>query len=102
MRRCSRCRESSGSPHHRPCERSSAGIVSYLVLRELLEPTPSRTAGAEWGCFIAAGLVFGMPLEGWPASQPTVERVALLLATLALAALLAVGLQALATRAMET
>ena len=77
------------------------GIVSYLVLRELLGLTPARIA-ALGGCFIAAGLLFGMLLEGWLGNlSPTVERAALLLATLALAALLAVGLQALATRAMH-
>ena len=77
------------------------GIVSYLVMRELLGLTPSRIA-ALGGCFIAAGLLFGMLLEGWLGNlSPTVERAALLLATLALAALLAVGLQAIATRAMH-
>ena len=67
------------------------GIVSYLVMRELLGLTPSRIAALS-GCFIAAGLLFGMLLEGWLGNlSPTVERAALLLATLALAALLAVG-----------
>ena len=77
------------------------GIVSYLVLRELLGLTPARIA-ALGGCFIAAGLLFGMLLEGWLGNlSPTVERATLLLVTLALAALLAFGLQALATRAMH-
>ncbi|MFC5266184.1 hypothetical protein ACFPJ1_29060 [Kribbella qitaiheensis] len=77
------------------------GIVSYLVLRELLGLTPSRIAALS-GCFVAAGLLFGMLFEGWLGNlSPIVERAALLLATLALAALLAVGLQAIATRAMH-
>ena len=57
------------------------GIVSYLVLRELLGLTPARIAALS-GCFIAAGLLFGMLLEGWLGNLgPTVERAALLLAT---------------------
>jgi hypothetical protein len=77
------------------------GIVSYLVLRELLGLNPARIT-ALGGCFVAAGLLFGMLLEGWLGDlSPAVERVALVLATLALAALLAVALQAIATRAMH-
>lgn len=77
------------------------GIVSYLVLRELLGLTPSRIAALS-GCFIAAGLLFGMLFEGWLGNlSRAVERATLLLATLALAALLAVALHAIATRAMH-
>ncbi|HEU4947567.1 MAG TPA: hypothetical protein VFT31_10465 [Kribbella sp.] len=77
------------------------GIISYLVLRQLLGLTPSRISALS-GCFIAAGLLFGMLLEGWLGNLgPAVERAALLLATLALAALLAVALHAIATRAMH-
>jgi len=77
------------------------GIVSYLVMREWLGLTPARIA-ALGGCFIAAGLVFGMLLEGWLGNLgPAVERAVLLPATLALAALLAVVLHAIANRAMH-
>jgi len=77
------------------------GIVSYLFLRELLGLTPSRIAALS-GCFIAAGLLFGMLLEGWLGNLgATAERITLLLATLALAALLAVALQAIASRALH-
>lgn len=77
------------------------GIVSYLVLRELLGLAPSRIAALS-GCFIAAGLLFGMLFEGWLGNLgPAAERAVLLLATVALAALLAVALQAIANRAMH-
>ncbi|MFI5690646.1 hypothetical protein ACIA58_02310 [Kribbella sp. NPDC051586] len=66
------------------------GIVSYLVLRELLELAPSRIAELS-GCFIAAGLLFGMLFEGWLSN-----RTALLVVTLTLTAVLAVALQATA------
>ena len=77
------------------------GIVSYLVLRELLGLTPARITALS-GCFIAAGLLFGMLFEDWLGNlSPAVERAALLLAILALAALLAITLQAIANRAMH-
>ena len=66
------------------------GIVSYLVLRQLLELTPSRIAALS-GCFIAAGLLIGMLFEGWLSN-----RAALLVITLTLTAVSAVALQATA------
>jgi hypothetical protein len=72
------------------------GIVTYLVARRLLGLDAPRIAAVA-GCFIAAGLVFGMLLEGWPGGQaPGVRRAALLSGTLALAAVLVVLLGALA------
>ncbi|TCC53777.1 hypothetical protein E0H75_08890 [Kribbella capetownensis] len=77
------------------------GILSYLVLQELLGLTPARITALS-GCFIAAGLLLGMLLEGWFGNlSPAVERVVLLPATFALAALLAISLQAIANRAMH-
>jgi hypothetical protein len=72
------------------------GILTVVLARTLLGLEAGRTAALA-GCFIAAGLLFGMLLEGWLRDlDPRVERVALLLATLAVAALLAVGLFAVA------
>jgi hypothetical protein len=72
------------------------GILSYVVAHRVLGIDAVRIA-AVGGCFIAAGLVFGMLLEGWPGGRPgPAGRVALLLATLALTAVLAVGLGAAA------
>jgi hypothetical protein len=72
------------------------GIGSYVVVHRLLGYDAVRIA-AVGGCFIAAGLVFGMLLEGWPGDLPVpVERAVLLLATLALTAVLAVVLDAAA------
>jgi hypothetical protein len=72
------------------------GILSYVVLHGLLGIGVVRTA-ALGGCFIAAGLLFGMLLEGWFADLAApVERALLLLATLALTVVLAVGLDAAA------
>jgi hypothetical protein len=72
------------------------GIVSYVIAHRLLEFDAVRIAAVA-GCFIAAGLLFGMLLDGWLGDLPVpVERAVLLLATLALAALLAAGLGAAA------
>ncbi|HST64285.1 MAG TPA: hypothetical protein VLM05_03760, partial [Mycobacteriales bacterium] len=72
------------------------GIVGYVLAHRVLGFGPVRIAAAG-GCFIAAGLLFGMLFEGWLRFLPApVERVALLLATLALAAGLAVALDAAA------
>lgn len=46
------------------------------------------------GCFVAAGLVFGMLLDGWPDhGNARLQRLVLLLATLALTAALVVLLE---------
>jgi hypothetical protein len=72
------------------------GIVSYVLARRLLGFDSVRIAAVA-GCFIAAGLLWGMLLEGWLGGLPVpVERAVLLLATLALAAALAVVLGATA------
>lgn len=72
------------------------GILSYVLAHGLLGIDAVRTA-AVGGCFIAAGLVFGMLFEGWLGDLPApVERAVLLLATLALTAVLAVALGAAA------
>jgi hypothetical protein len=72
------------------------GIATYLVARELLGLDAPRIAALA-GCFIAAGLVFGMLLEGWSVGRTAgIRRVALLSATLALAAVLLVVLGTLA------
>ncbi|MFG1621281.1 hypothetical protein [Kribbella sp. NPDC049227] len=77
------------------------GILSYVVLHELLGLTPARITALS-GCCIAAGLLLGMLFEGWFGNLgPAVERVVLLLATFAVAALLAISLQAIADRAMH-
>ncbi|MEV4601661.1 hypothetical protein AB0K15_30195 [Amycolatopsis sp. NPDC049253] len=71
-----------------------AGILTYVVLRELPVPTLSTLAGD----FVAAGLVVGMLFEdALPAHWPAwLERTVSLLLTLALAAVLHVALLALA------
>jgi|tagenome__1003787_1003787.scaffolds.fasta_scaffold20801505_2 hypothetical protein len=72
------------------------GIVAYLVMHDLLELAPARITALS-GCFIAAGLTFGMLFEGWLGNSSLgVERSALLLATLVLAALLYVVLRVFA------
>jgi hypothetical protein len=72
------------------------GILSYAVAHAVLGIDAVRTAAVA-GCFIAAGLLFGMLLEGWLGDLPApVERAVLLLATLPLTAVLAVALDAAA------
>jgi hypothetical protein len=72
------------------------GIASYVLARRLLGSAPVRIAAVA-GCFIAAGLLLGMLLEGWFGNLPIpAERAALLLGTLALTAVLAAGLGAAA------
>jgi hypothetical protein len=72
------------------------GILTFFLAHRLLGSDTARIAAVA-GCFIAAGLVFGMLLEGWlaPMSART-ERAMLLLATLALTAVLVIGLSAVA------
>jgi hypothetical protein len=72
------------------------GILTYLTAHALLGlAVPRIAAGA--GCFIAAGLVFGMLFEDWLANlNASLERTTLLLATLALAAVLGLVLSAIA------
>ncbi len=67
----------------------ASGILTYLVVHEIagVSPEPLTAFAA---CFVAAGLLVGMLFEGW------LERVATLVAALALAALLAFTLHALA------
>jgi hypothetical protein len=72
------------------------GIITYVIAHRLLGFEAVRIAAVA-GCFIAAGLVFGMLFEDWLATlTPRVERASLLLVTLALAAVLAVVLTAVA------
>lgn len=72
------------------------GILSYVIAHRLLGFDAVRIAAVA-GCFISAGLLFGMLLEGWISDLTgPVERAVLLLATLALTALLAVVLGAAA------
>jgi hypothetical protein len=73
-----------------------SGILTYVIAHALLGlEAPRITAGA--GCFIAAGLLFGMLFENWLANlNASVERMTLLLATLVLAAVLGLVLGALA------
>jgi hypothetical protein len=74
----------------------SGGILTYIIAHRLMGLEAARIAAVA-GCFIAAGLVFGMLLEDWFAHLSVrVERATLLLATLILTALLAVGLSAIA------
>jgi hypothetical protein len=72
------------------------GILTFFIAHRLMGFETARIAAVA-GCFIAAGLVFGMLLEGWfaPLSAGT-ERATLLLATLALTAVLAIVLTAVA------
>jgi hypothetical protein len=72
------------------------GIVTYLVARRLLGLDAPRIAAVA-SCFVTAGLVFGMLLEGRPVGRADgVRRAALLSATLALAAALVLLLGAIA------
>jgi hypothetical protein len=64
----------------------ASGVLTYFIAHDAL-----AVDAAPWaGCFVAAGLFFGMLLEGWLDPLPT------LLAALALTAVLTVVLQALA------
>jgi hypothetical protein len=72
------------------------GILTYVIAHELLGLDTARIAAVA-GCFVAAGLLFGMLFDDWLAGLAArVERAALLLATLALSALLAGALSATA------
>jgi hypothetical protein len=72
------------------------GIGTYVVAHRLLGFDAVRIAAVA-GCFIAAGLVFGMLFEDWLGGlSPRLERTALLAATIALTAVLAIGLSAVA------
>ena len=72
------------------------GVVTYLVGRRLLGLDVNRIAAGA-GCFIAAGLVFGMLLDGSAGGRSAgVQRAALLSATLVLTSVLAVLLGAIA------
>jgi hypothetical protein len=72
------------------------GLLSYVTAHRLLGFDAVRIAAVA-GCFIAAGLLFGMLFEGWLGDRPApAERAVLLLATLALTALLAIALTAAA------
>jgi hypothetical protein len=72
------------------------GILTFVIAHRLMGVETARIAAVA-GCFIAAGLVFGMLFEDWlaPLSART-ERATLLLAALALAAVLAITLTAVA------
>lgn len=73
------------------------GVAAFLVGRHALG-IGAAPLGAAAGCFVAAGLLLGMLLDGWltPALAPGAERVVLLGGTLVLAAALWAGLQAVA------
>jgi hypothetical protein len=67
----------------------ASGVLTYLVAHELAGLSPEPLA-AFAGCFVAAGLLFGMLFEGW------LDRVATAVAALVLAALIAWALHAVA------
>jgi hypothetical protein len=69
------------------------GVLTFVAGRTLLELGATRITALA-GCFIAAGLLFGMLLEGWIRGRAA--RPALLVLTAAGAALLAAGLDAIA------
>jgi hypothetical protein len=71
----------------------AGGILTYVVADDLLGLDDTRVAAVA-GCFVAAGLMFGMLFEDWLSGRLSTyaERAALLVLTLALAALLAVVL----------
>jgi hypothetical protein len=71
----------------------AGGILSYVVAHDLLKLDDARVAAVA-GCFVAAGLMFGMLFEDWLRGRLSTyaERAALFVLTLALAALLAVVL----------
>lgn len=73
------------------------GVATLLVGRHALGVGTAPLA-ASAGCFIAAGLLLGMLLDGWlrPAFAPAPERLVLLAGALVLAAALLVGLRAIA------
>jgi hypothetical protein len=72
-------------------------ILTYVIAHDLLGLDDTRLAAVA-GCFVAAGLTFGMLFEDWLSGRLSTyaERAALLILTLALAALLAVVLGAIA------
>jgi hypothetical protein len=68
------------------------GVLTVVLVRGVLGIGAARTTAVA-GCFIASGLLFGMLLEGWLGDRaPRWERVALLVATLGLTALMAAAL----------
>lgn len=72
------------------------GVLTYVIARRLLGLDPARISAVA-GCFIAAGLVFGMLFEDWLSDRaPGVRRATLLAGTLALSAALMAVLSALA------
>lgn len=72
------------------------GVLTFFVAHRLMGFATARIATVA-GCFIAAGLVFGMLFEDWLARLGAgTERATLLLAMLALTAVLAMGLTAVA------
>ncbi|GAA5014012.1 hypothetical protein [Actinopolymorpha pittospori] len=73
----------------------AGGILSYVAACDLLGLDSTRVAALA-GCFVAAGLLFGMLFEDWLHGRlgPRGERATLLVLTLALAVVLAVALGA--------
>lgn len=69
------------------------GIFTFIIARDFLGLDAPRISAVA-GCFIAAGLLVGMLFEG--SFSGRAERPLLVLATVALAALLAAGLSAFA------
>jgi hypothetical protein len=76
----------------------AGGSLTYVVAHDLLGLDDTRVAAGA-GCFVAAGLMFGMLFEDWLSGRLSTyaERASLLVLTLALAALLAVVLGVTAT-----
>jgi hypothetical protein len=74
----------------------AVGCGAYLGLAVVAGLLPAAVAAIA-GCFVAAGLLVGMLLEGWPDGlAPAAARVAKLGAVVLLSALLYAGLAALA------
>ena len=73
----------------------AGGILTYVAAHSLLGLDSTRVAALA-GCFVAAGLLFGMLFEDWLHGRlgPHGERATLLVLTLALAVVLAVALGA--------
>jgi hypothetical protein len=72
------------------------GVLTYVIARRLLGLDPARISAVA-GCFIAAGLVFGMLFEDWLSDRaPGVRRATLLAGTLVLSAALMAVLTAVA------
>jgi hypothetical protein len=71
------------------------GIGTVVLAHTILGLEPARISAVA-GCFIAAGLLFGMLLDGRIRARAGARHIELLVATLALTAVLAVGLEAVA------